>query len=265
MKTALITGGGRGIGRAIALRLAGGGMRVAITARSVDQLAETEAVSGGAIISVPADMAEPPSVRAMIAEVERRLGSIDLLVNNAGWGGPFEPLWECDPDQWWRCLEVNLRGPFECCRAVLPGMIARRAGCIVNVASGAGTQAFANMSAYVASKTALIRLSEQIAAEAGQYGVTSFAIRPGIVRTAMLEEALPKLPFLQQQLDQGHESPPESAAALVAFLASGKADRLNGHVFSVEDDTDEILLRADVIERHNLYMLRLKVLGDAKS
>ena len=104
MKTALVTGGGRGIGRAIALRLARDGMRVAITARSVDQLAETAAASGGAMISVPADMAEPKSIRAMIAEVERSLGFIDLLVNNAGWGGPFEPVWESDPDQWWRCL-----------------------------------------------------------------------------------------------------------------------------------------------------------------
>ena len=113
MKTALVTGGGRGIGRAIALRLASDGMRVAITARSEDELAETVALSGGAIISIAADMAEPRSIRTMITEVARRLGPIELLVNNAGWGGPFGPVWEIDPDQWWRCLEVNLRGPMK--------------------------------------------------------------------------------------------------------------------------------------------------------
>ncbi len=213
------------------------------------------------MICVTADMAAPQSIRAMIAEVERQLGHIDLLVNNAGWGGPFEPIWESDTDQWWRCLEVNLRGPLECCRAVLPGMIARCRGCIINIASGAGCQAFPNMSAYVASKTALIRLSEQIALEAKPYGVTAFALRPGIVRTALLEEALPKLPFLQQQLDLGLESPPEAAANLVAFLASGKADRLSGHIFSVNDDPEQILERADEVERESMYMLRMRALN----
>jgi NAD(P)-dependent dehydrogenase (short-subunit alcohol dehydrogenase family) len=260
LTTALVTGGGRGIGRAIALRLAGDGMRVAITARSVDQLAKTEAAGGGAIVSVPSDMAEPNSIRTMIEAVERRIGTIDLLVNNAGEGGPFEPVWESDPEQWWRCLEVNLRGPYECSRAVLPGMIERRMGCIVSIASGAGCQAYANMSAYVASKTALIRLSEQLALEAKPYGVTAFAVRPGIVRTALLAGALSKLPFLQQQLDMGLESPPATAADLVAFLASGKADRLSGHVFSVDDDPEQILLRADDIERGDLYMLRSRTL-----
>lgn len=260
MNTALVTGGGRGIGRAVALRLAREGITVAITARSVDQLADTVDASGGAIVSAAADMADAVSVRAMIAEVERRVGAIDLLVNNAGSGGPFEPVWEGGPDHWWRCLEVNLRGPFECCRAVLPGMIARRSGRIVNVVSGAGCQAFPDMSAYVTSKTALIRLSEQIAMEAKPYGVSVFPMRPGIVRTTMLEEARHKLPLIQAMLDQGLEVAPEVVADLVVFLASGKADRLSGHLFSVNDDLEKLLLHAEEIERNSLYMLRAREL-----
>src|SRR5437868_11552260 len=114
--TALVTGGGRGIGQGIALGLAKAGMRVAVTARSADQLAETVDLAGGNAIAHAADMADPAAVRAMVREIEQRLGTIDLLVNNAGTGGPFGPLWENDPDTWWRCLEVNLRGPFLCCR-----------------------------------------------------------------------------------------------------------------------------------------------------
>ena len=115
---------------------------------------------------------------------------MDLLVNNAGLAGPIGPTWETDPDDWWRCLEVNLRGPMLCSRAVLPGMIARGGGRIVNVASGAGTFAIPYLGAYVTSKTALIRFTEILALEAGQHGVKVFAIEPGTVRTAMAEYAL---------------------------------------------------------------------------
>src|SRR5205807_4095835 len=176
-----------GIGQGIALGLAKAGMRVAVTARSADQLAETVDLAGGNAIAHAADMADPAAVRAMVREIEQRLGTIDLLVNNAGTGGPFGPLWENDPDTWWRCLEVNLRGPFLCCREVLPGMIRRGGGRIVNVASGAGTYAIPDMSAYVASKTALIRLSEQLALEAGPFGVKVFAIRPGVARSGIVQ------------------------------------------------------------------------------
>ena len=115
---------------------------------------------------------------------------MDLLVNNAGLAGPIGPTWETDPDDWWRCLEVNLRGPMLCSRAVLPGMIARGGGRIVNVASGAGTFAIPYLGAYVTSKTALIRFTEILALETGQHGVKVFAIEPGTVRTAMAEYAL---------------------------------------------------------------------------
>ncbi len=255
---ALVTGGGRGIGQGIALRLAKDGMAVAVTARSEDQLAKTVEMTEGKMIAVAADMADPVSVRTMIREVESQLGPVDLLVNNAGTGGPFGPIWEADAEEWWRCLEVNVRGPFICSREILSGMIARKSGRIVNIASGAGCQAFADMSAYVASKTALIRLSEQIAVEAGPYGVYCFAVRPGIVRTKLLEDALPKMPVLQGMLDAGREVSTDVVADLVALLASGKADVLSGRVLSVYDDQNDIIRRAAEVVKDELYLLRAR-------
>ncbi|HXB68808.1 MAG TPA: SDR family oxidoreductase [Candidatus Acidoferrales bacterium] len=259
--TALVTGGGRGIGQGIAVGLVKAGMRVAVTARSADQLAETVDLAGGGTIAVAADVADPAAVRAMVREVERRLGPVDLLVNNAGTAGPYGPLWESDPEAWWRCLEVNLRGPYLCCREVLPGMIARRSGRIVNVASGAGVFAIPDMSAYVASKTALVRLSEQLAQEAGPYGVKVFPIRPGVVRTAMAEEGRQRIPLVQKVLDDGLDVTPQVVAELVLYLASGRADALSGRLFSVNDDVEGMVRRADAVEREELYLLRSQRLG----
>jgi NAD(P)-dependent dehydrogenase (short-subunit alcohol dehydrogenase family) len=258
--TALVTGGGRGIGQGIALGLAKAGMQVAVTARSADQLAETVKLAGGNTIAVAADVADPAAVRSMVREVEERLGPVDLLVNNAGTGGPFGPMWENDPEAWWRCLEVNLRGPYLCCRQVLPGMIARKRGRIINVASGAGTYVIPGMSAYVAGKTALIRLSEQLAKEAGPHGIKVFPIRPGVVRTAMAEEGRKAIPHIQKMLDSGQDVTPQVVAELVLFLASGKADALSGRLFSVKEDLEEIVRRAEEVERGDLYLLRSRQL-----
>jgi len=170
---AIVTGGGRGIGKEIAMGLARAGASVAVVARSGDQLAETvgeiEQLDSRAI-SVTTDVSDPRAVERMMLEVEASLGSVDLLVNNAGLPGPIGPTWETDPDDWWRCLEVNLRGPMLCSRAALPGMIGRGGGRIVNVASGAGTFAIPYLGAYVTSKAALIRLTEILGLEAGQHG-----------------------------------------------------------------------------------------------
>jgi NAD(P)-dependent dehydrogenase (short-subunit alcohol dehydrogenase family) len=258
---ALVTGGGRGIGQGIALGLVKAGMRVAVTARSADQLAETVGLAGGDSIAVVADVADPAAVRAMVREVEQRLGPVDLLVNNAGIAGPYGPMWDGDPEAWWRCLEVNLRGPYLCCREVLPGMIARRSGRIVNVTSGAGVFAIPDMSAYVVSKTALVRLSEQLALEAGPFGVRVFPIRPGVVRTAMVEEGRKRVPLVQKVLDDGLDVTPQVVAELVLFLASGRADALSGRLFSVNDDREEIVRRADAVEREELYLLRSRRLA----
>jgi len=255
---ALVTGGGRGIGRAIALSLAKQGWEVAVTARSADQLSETVKLAEGRVIAVPGDVSDRNSVKAVARSVQYMLGPVSLLVNNAGTAGPLGPFWECNPEDWWRCQEVNLRGPMLLCRELLPGMIARQAGRIINVVSGAGTRAYPDMSAYVASKTALIRFSEQLAIELQPHGISVFPIMPGMVRTSMLEEARQHLPFIQKSLDEGRDVAPEVTAGLVATLASGVADSLSGHLFSVSDDVEEIVHRAEAVRENELYLLRVR-------
>jgi len=265
-KVAIITGGGRGIGRTIALGLAKAGCSVAVVARSEDQLAETVSQItqlGSRAISVTADVSDPAAVERMVLEVESSLGPVDLLVNNAGLAGPIGPTWETDTEDWWRCLEVNLRGPMLCSRAVLPGMIARGGGRIVNVASGAGTFAIPYLGAYVTSKTALIRFTEILALEAGEHGVRVFAIEPGTVRTTMAEHALESeegqrwLLWLGEAFKRGEDVPPDHAANLVVLLASGRADALSGRFFTINDDVVGLAERARGEGLGDLQKLRL--------
>lgn len=135
-KVAIVTGSGRGIGRAIAETLAKEGANVTVTARTKKEIAETaERIRsrGDKAIAVVADVSNQASVQRLVKETERRLGPADILVNNAGHAGVFAPLWECDPEEWWRTLEVNVLGPMLCSQAVLPSMISRRQGVIVNI------------------------------------------------------------------------------------------------------------------------------------
>ncbi len=265
-QVAIVTGGGRGIGKAIAMALARADASVAVVARSGDQLAGTAkeiTEAGGLAISVTADVSDPGAVERMVVEVEKSLGSVDLLVNNAGLPGPIGRTWETDPDDWWRCLEVNLRGPMLCSRAVLPGMITREGGRIVNVASGAGTFAIPYLGAYVTSKTALIRFTEIVALEAGAHGIMVFAIEPGTVRTAMAEYALKSdegkrwLPWLGEVFKRGEDVPPDRAADLVVMLASGRADTLSGRFFTIKDEVVGLVERAGSEGLGDLQTLRL--------
>lgn len=260
-QVALVTGGGRGIGRAIAEALAAAGAAVAVGARSADALAETVGrieSAGGRALAVTVDVTEVVDVTSAVEEVERHLGPIDLLVNNAGAGTASGPLWEGDPEAWWRDVTVNLRGPFLCARAVLPGMIARGRGRIVNVASRAGVGPYPFASAYGVGKTALIRLTETLALELRGKGLSVFAIHPGVVRTAMVDATLDDPwvgPRFRQLLEQGADVPPERAAALVVALARGQGDRLTGRYITVDDDLAQ-LTRA-VQANDALHTLRL--------
>jgi NAD(P)-dependent dehydrogenase (short-subunit alcohol dehydrogenase family) len=172
-QVALVTGAGRGIGRAMALALSEAGAAVAVCARSEDEvggLAREIADRGRRALAVRCDVTRRREVESMIAKVEAAAGPVDVLVSNAAQAGPIGPVAATDPDQWWRTLEVNLRGPLYCARAVLPGMLSRRRGRIVNVSSGAGFAAWPMLSAYVVSKAALFRLSENLAAETRGHG-----------------------------------------------------------------------------------------------
>ncbi|HKO75316.1 MAG TPA: SDR family NAD(P)-dependent oxidoreductase, partial [Gaiellaceae bacterium] len=134
-QVALVTGGGRGIGRNVALELAGAGMKVAVSARSANEIDDVAAEVGG--IAIRCDVSDRGQVEAMVAETEGKLGPIDLLVANAGMAPDEDKAWEMEPSDWWRTFEVNVLGVYLCNRAVIPGMLERERGRIVNVASGA--------------------------------------------------------------------------------------------------------------------------------
>jgi NAD(P)-dependent dehydrogenase (short-subunit alcohol dehydrogenase family) len=271
-RVAIVTGGGRGIGRLVAEALAGAGAAVAVTARSEDQLAETVAsITGraGTAIALPGDVSDPDSVTDVVHQVERRLGPVDLLINNAGISGPVGPVWEVDAGEWWRTFGVNLQGVFLFAHAVLPGMVARRAGRIINVSSNAGAFRWPLASAYAVSKAAVIKFTENVARETKNYGVKVFAIHPGLLpigmTTAALEGTFPSespegrlFSWARRRIDEGYGATPESAVELVLLLCSGEADALSGCYLTVHDDLRAIMTQAQEVRANDLYTLQVR-------
>ena len=261
-QTAIVTGGGRGIGRAIAQALASAGAAVIVVARTKAQIDETVGLireGGGCAMVYPADVTEPSAVASMVSAVEARLGPVDLLVNGAGVAGPCGPDWETDADLWWRCMEVNVRGAQLCSRAVLSGMVARGRGRIVHIASGQTERYF---SAYVVSKTALIRLGEVLANQTRDFGIGVFSISPGFVRTALTETWTPDrerwLGLTRERIAEAPFVTAEQCVERVLYLASGKADALSGCFIGAQDDLDEMVSRAEEILAKGLYALRIQ-------
>jgi len=268
-QVAVVTGAGRGIGRAIAEELAAAGAAVAVLARSAHELADTVRrieQAGGRALAVPADVTDATVVERAFAQVERTLGPTDLLVNGVGALGPLGPFWTVDLEAWWQALDTVLRTHVLCTRVVLPAMIARRRGRIVNVASGAGAMVIPYFSSYNTAKTALLRFTECIAVEAAPHGVSVFAIGPGTVRTAMSEQALNSpegrrwLPWFRRVFEAGLDVPAERAARLVGVLASGRADALTGLFLRISDDVEGIVARLADVRRDKLYTLRVQEL-----
>lgn len=266
-RVAVVTGGGRGLGALFAEGLAAAGMAVVVVARTtaeVQATAQRIRAAGGQALALTADVSDRQAVEQMVAAAEAQVGAVEVLVNNAGLFGAFGPVWEVHPEEWWREMEVNVRGPFLCARAVLPGMIARRRGRIINVASGAGTGPIPAVSAYAASKAALISFTNSLAGETAPYGISVFAINPGTVRTPMNEVARqsPVLaqwhPWFAQLFEEGGDVPAEPAVRLVVALASGQADPLTGRFLDVGDDLTHLVQDAETIRRDDLYTLRLR-------
>jgi 3-oxoacyl-[acyl-carrier protein] reductase len=247
-KVALVTGGGRGIGRGIALELAAAGARVAVAARTAEQVEATAAEIGG--VAVEADVSDRADVERMVARAEEELGPLDLLVNNAGIARREESAWELEPEDWWHVFEVNVLGVYLCCRTVIPGMISRGGGRIVNVASGAAYLPGSSSTAYSASKAAVHRFSETLAAQLAPHGIPVFSISPGLVRTEMTSDTFG---------DDAPWTPPELAPRLVRALASGRLDALAGRYLHAEhDDIDDVAARAEEIVAADLNSIRLR-------
>jgi NAD(P)-dependent dehydrogenase (short-subunit alcohol dehydrogenase family) len=247
-QVALVTGGGRGIGRGVALELTRAGARVAVAARSRDQVEATAAEIGG--LAIEADVSDRAAVERMVATTEEELGPIDLLVANAGIALWEEKAWEIEPEDWWHVLEVNTLGVYLCCRTVIPGMIERGGGRIVNVASGAAYLPGSTSTAYAASKAAVHRFSETLARQLEPHGIPVFSISPGLVRTDLIGD---------QFGDDAPWTPPELAPQLVRALASGRLDALSGRYLHAEhDDVDDVAARAEQIVADDLNAIRLR-------
>jgi NAD(P)-dependent dehydrogenase (short-subunit alcohol dehydrogenase family) len=274
-QVAIIAGGGRGLGRAYAIALAKAGAAIVVTARTTMEIqAVQQAIEqqGGRSLAIAADVTDKKALTSLVATVEQNLGPVDLLINNAGVLRAIGRVTEIDADEWWREVEINVRGPFLCSQAVLPGMIKRKRGCIINLASTGGLQAVDSFSAYSLSKTALLRLSENLALENKEHGIVVFAIHPGNVRTAMTEYlhdsevVAQRAPWMQatwQRLfAEEQDTPIERSVALILKLATGQADLLSGRYIDVEDDLTELLRRASEIESKDLYTLRLQQLSE---
>ncbi len=262
-QVAIVTGGGRGIGRSIALALATQGSRVCVAARSDGEVSAVVAEiknKGGIAIGAAVDVTDWTAVESMVASTETHLGHPTLLVNNAGSVSGLGRIDSVDPSAWWHDVEVSLKGSFLCSRAVVPGMIERGAGRIINVSSEVGAVPSADASSYSCAKAALFRLTDCLAAETAAQGVKVFTISPWLVRTALTEEVLASSPGQRWygRIPAPKWVEPELAARLLVLLASGKADALSGRFISVRDDLDELVRRAEEIGQKDLFALRLR-------
>jgi NAD(P)-dependent dehydrogenase (short-subunit alcohol dehydrogenase family) len=244
---AVVTGGGRGIGAAVALALARAGASVIVAARTAPEIEGVTAqarAAGGSAIAVPADVTAASDV---VRVVERALavnGAIDVLVNAAGIVGPVGPVWDADPDGWRRAFDVNVHGTFLCCRAVLPHMIRRRRGKIINFSGGGAASPVPRLAAYGASKAAVVRLTETMAQEVAPYNIQVNAIAPGLVDTRLLDDVLAARERGGEQSERvrrlretGYGGvPAELPASLALWLASDKSRGLTGKLVAAPYD-----------------------------
>jgi NAD(P)-dependent dehydrogenase (short-subunit alcohol dehydrogenase family) len=258
-QTAVITGGGRGLGRVFAHALAEAAADIVLLGRTQRDLDDAASAIGSSARAIVADVTDSASV----ADAFRQIGPVDILINNAGILGPICPFADADFDEWWRAMDVNVHGAMVCTHAVLRGMIERRRGRIINIVTGAFSAPY--LSPYLASKTAVIRATECIAAETRPHNVALFTFAPGTVRTDMSEHSRSSpegrrwIPWFQRIFEEGLDLPPERPAAMVVALASGKYDALSGLYLSAFDDLDELLAAQSEIASAKTHTLQMRV------
>jgi len=266
-EVAVVTGAGRGIGRAIAHMQAKEGAKVALMARTA---AEVEAAAaaihadGGTARAYPLDVVEREAVDNAFAAVEAELGPVGLLTNNAGAFSAYGPIWTVDPDEWRRDVETNVFGTFNCCRAALPRMISRGKGRVIVITGGGTATSFPMGSGYATSKAGLLRFAECVADTLRGTGVLVFAMDPGLVRTAMTERQLESeagrkyLVDLPRLFESRIDVPPTLAARLSVEIGSGRFDRLAGRMLmAARGDLDLEASAVEAIVASDLRALRV--------
>ncbi|MEU6380376.1 SDR family oxidoreductase [Streptomyces sp. NPDC046909] len=255
----LLTGGAKGLGRAFAHALGAAGARLFITGRDEAALDEAEKslrADGVDVEAIAGDVSDPGTVRRTVARAERAAGGVDVVINNAAVTGPVGPTWQTDAGDWWRAMEVNLKGTLLVSGAALEFMTARRRGRIVNLVSHAGRYRWPHAAAYSVSKAAVIKLTENLARELRPHGVAVLDYDPGAVdigmtRTALAGDLPPDDPWSAEMVrwarrtrEAGKMVPLHRATGMLLRLAAGDADALSGRYISSVDDLDA-LLRGD--------------------
>lgn len=266
-KVAIVTGAGRGIGRAIALAFAGEGADLTVAARTLEEVEETAdriRALGCRALPLKVDISQQADVEMMIERTLAEMGRVDILVNNAGIQGPVGMLVENDVQHWIDTINVNLIGVYLCTRSVLPAMIAQRSGKIINLAGGGAASSRPYLSAYAASKSAVVRLTEVLADELKDCNIQVNAIAPGAQKTKMIEEIIaagPKAGSKEMadmnalQAREGLQS--EKFTQLAIFLASEDSGGLSGRLLSAAwDDWKALGTKWREVQATELFTLR---------
>jgi len=242
-RTALVTGGSRGIGLAIGAALAGAGARVALAARHEDEVraaAELLNANGAQVIGIGANVSKADEVARLVDAVEAAFGPVDILVNNAATNVHFGPVLDADDGMWMKMVETNLLSAVRLCRRIVPGMRERKHGKIINTASVAGIQPGTGQGVYGALKAALIQLTKSLAQELGPDNIQVNAIAPGLVKTRFAQ-VLHETPQIRRAIERstplGRIAEPDEIAGAALYLASPASDFTTGHVLVVDGGT----------------------------
>ena len=235
-RTAIVTGGARGIGRAIVERLLASGASVAIWDMDggAAEEAAAELAPAGKVVAVSVDVTQLASVTQAVAATVAALGGIDILVNNAGIAGANATVWQTDPAEWKRVVDINLNGPFHCCHEVVPEMLKKGYGRIVNIASIAGKEGNPNAAHYSASKAGVVALTKSLGKELAQKGVIVNCVTPAVIETDILKQLEQyHIDYMLSKIPMGRFGQKTEAAALVAWLCSEDCSFTTGAVFDL--------------------------------
>ena len=236
-RVSIVTGAGAGIGRSIAIRLARSRSSLALADINLNSARETEEEIGGwggLAASFQVDVTQRSQLETMVDRVVDQFGRIDILVNNAGIAGRAAPLSELQDQDWHQVMDTNLNSIFYCCRAVIPHMMERKYGRIINIASIAGKEGNPNMIPYSASKAGFIGFTKALAKELTSFNILVNAVTPAVVKTAILDQVTPEqVKYMTSRIPLGRTAQPEEVAAVVHFLASEDSSFVTGQVYDV--------------------------------